>query len=60
MTQKGDFLQPKLTFAEFGIKAMLLKSLKNNPQMFSMFIFGLGINEDIIDEYHDKRVKLFH
>ena len=39
---------------------MISEVLKNDVQMFGMFLLILGINEDVIDEYHDELIKLGH
>jgi hypothetical protein len=39
---------------------MVSKALENNVQMFSMVLLVLGINKNVVDENHDKLVKLRH
>jgi hypothetical protein len=39
---------------------MVLKLLKNNPEMLHMLFFIPGIDQDVINEYHDKLVQLQH
>src|SRR6185503_8847716 len=60
MTKKRYFFKPKLTFAKLGIKTMLPKFLKDNLNVTSMIFFGLGINEDIINEDGHKDIKFLH
>jgi hypothetical protein len=60
MPKKRDFLQPESTLAKLGIKLMVTKSLQNNLKMLPMLFFALGIDQDVIDEYHDKLVLLRH
>jgi hypothetical protein len=56
MSKKWNLLQRECTLAELGIELMVTKSLQNNPEMLGMLFFALGINQDIVDEYHDKLV----
>ena len=43
MPEKSHLLEPKLTFAEFGIKLMVAKPLQNCSEMLLVFIFALGV-----------------
>jgi hypothetical protein len=58
MSKKRNFLQPKSTLAEFGVKLMVPKSLQNNPEVPRMLFFTLGIDQDIVNEDNDKLVQL--
>jgi hypothetical protein len=58
MFKKANFLQLKSTFAEFGIELMVPDSLQNNSKMSHMLFFALGIDQDAINEYHDKLIQL--
>jgi hypothetical protein len=60
MSKKGNFLQPKNTLTEFGIELMVPESLQNNSKMSRILFFTLGIDQDVINEYHDKLVQLRH
>jgi hypothetical protein len=60
MTKKGYFLQSERTLVELGIKLMVMKSLQNNPKMLLMLFFILGVDQDVINEDHDKLVQLRH
>jgi hypothetical protein len=60
MSKKGYFLQPKSTLAEFGIELMVPKSLQNNSKMLCMLFFTLGIDQDVVNEFHDKLGQLRH
>jgi hypothetical protein len=60
MSKKWNFLQPESTLAELGIELMVSKSLQNNSEMLCMLFFTLGIDQDIINEDHDKLVQLWH
>jgi hypothetical protein len=39
---------------------MVLKSLQNNSEMMRMLLFTLGIDQDVVNEDHDKLVQLQH
>jgi hypothetical protein len=60
MSKKQNFLQPKSTLAELGIELMVLKSLQNNSEMLCMLLFTLGVDQDVVNEDHDKLVQLRH
>jgi hypothetical protein len=60
MSKKGNFLQPESTLGEFGIELMVPKSLQNNSEMSHMLFFTLGIDKDVINQYQDKLVQLWH
>jgi hypothetical protein len=60
MSKKWNFLQLESTLAELGIELMVSKSLQNNSEMLRMLFFTLGIDQDVINEYHDKLVQLRH
>jgi hypothetical protein len=60
MSKKKNFLQPESTLAEFGIELMVPKSLQNNVEMSRMLFFILGVDQDVINEDHDKLVQLRH
>jgi hypothetical protein len=54
------FLQPKCTFTELGIELMVVKSLQDNMKMLVMLLFILGVDQDAVNEDHDKLVHLRH
>jgi hypothetical protein len=60
MSKKQNFLQPESTLAELGIELMVTKSLQNSSEMLCMLFFTLGIDQDVINEDHDKLVQLQH
>jgi hypothetical protein len=60
MSKKWNLLKPECTLAELGIKLMVMKSLQNNPKMLLMLFSILGVDQDVINEYHDKLVQLRH
>jgi hypothetical protein len=45
--QEFHTLQPEFTFGELSIKLMISQKLKDNSEMFGMFLLIFGINEDI-------------
>jgi hypothetical protein len=60
MSKKRNLLQPESILAELGIELMVSKSLQNNSEMLLMLFFTLGIDQDVINEDHDKLVQLRH
>jgi hypothetical protein len=60
MSKKRDFHQPESTLAEFGIELMVSMLLQNNAEMSRMLFFILGVDQDVINEDHDKLVQLQH
>jgi hypothetical protein len=60
MSKKWNLLQPECTFAKLDIESMVTKSLQNNPKMLFMLFFILELDQDVINEYHDKLVQLWH
>jgi hypothetical protein len=60
MSEKQNFLQPESALAELGIELMVSKSLQNNSEMLHMHFFTLEIDQDVINEDHDKLVQLWH
>ena len=60
MPEESHLLEPELTFAEFGIKLMVPKPLQNCSQMLFVFVLALGVNEDVINEYHHKFIQEVH
>jgi hypothetical protein len=60
MFKKQNFLQPESTLTELGIELMVSKSLQNNSEMMCMLFFTLAIDQDVINEDHDKLVQLWH
>jgi hypothetical protein len=60
ISKKWNFLQSERTLIELGIELMVLKSLQNNSEMMRMLLFTLEIDQDVINEDHDKLVQLHH
>jgi hypothetical protein len=56
MSKKRNFLQPESTITEFSIELMVLKLLQNNTEISRMLFFTLEIDQDVINEDHDKVV----
>jgi hypothetical protein len=52
VTQEFHTIQPDVTLREFGIEFVIPQALQNNTKMFHMLGFVLGINKNIINEYH--------
>jgi hypothetical protein len=60
MSQKWNLLQPECTLVELGIELMITKPVQNNSEMLRILFFALGIDQDVVNEYHDKLVQLQH
>jgi hypothetical protein len=60
VTQEFHTIQPEFTFGEFGIEFVIPQALLNNTKMFRMLGFVLGVNKDIINEYHYELVQFIH
>jgi hypothetical protein len=60
MSKKENFLQLESTLAEFGVELIVPKSLQNNSEMLCMLFLTLGIDQDVVNEYHNKLVQLWH
>jgi hypothetical protein len=60
MSKKRNFLQPKCTLAKLGVYLMLMMLLQDNSKMLFMFLLILGVDQDVINEYHGKIVELWH
>jgi hypothetical protein len=58
MPKKWNFLQPENPLAELSIELMVLKSLQNNLKMLRMLFFTLRIDQNAINEDHEKLVQL--
>src|SRR6185437_8234045 len=60
MPKERDLLQPEITLAEFSIQLMLSKLLQHKPQVLLMLLLILGVNQDIINEHHNKLIQILH
>jgi hypothetical protein len=60
MSKKYNFLQPESTLTELGIELMVSKLLQNNSEILRMLFFTLGIDQDVVNEDHEKLVQLRH
>jgi hypothetical protein len=60
MSKKWNFLQPESTLAELGIELMVSMTLQNNSEMLRMLLFALGVDQDVVNEDHNKLVQLRH
>jgi hypothetical protein len=57
VTKEWNFAQPELTSAEFCIELMISQSLKHNAKMALMLFSILGIDQNVVNENHDKLVQ---
>jgi hypothetical protein len=60
VTEKSDFLDPKLTLAELGVQLMLPELSQHGPQVLFLLFCGLGVDQYIVDEDYDTLVHLIH
>jgi hypothetical protein len=60
VAKKRYFLQPEGTLAELGIELMVAKSLQENTKMLFMLFFFVGVDQNGVNEDHDKLVQLRH
>jgi hypothetical protein len=60
VAQKFHGIQPKLTFREFGVQVVVSQFLKNHMKMFRMIFQILGVDQNVINEDHNKFVKFSH
>ena len=60
VTQEFNFLQLEFTFRQLSIKTMIAQSLKHDVQVLSVFVFILGIDQNIIDENDHEFIQLWH
>jgi hypothetical protein len=60
VTQEWNFTQQELTLVVLCIELMVTKSLKHNAEMPFMLFLILRIDQDVINEDHDKLVELCH
>src|SRR5664279_4504413 len=60
MSKEDKLIQPKFTFGELGIKAMITELSQHQTKMFGMFFFGLREDKNIIDVDHDELVEILH
>jgi hypothetical protein len=60
MAKKRYFLQSECTLAELGIELMVAKALQDNTKMLLMPFFIIRVDQVVINEDHDKLVRLRH
>jgi hypothetical protein len=60
MPDKWNLYQSECTLAEFSIELVFTQPLQDNPKMLLMFFLILGVDQYVINEYHDKLIQLWH
>jgi hypothetical protein len=60
MAQKFYCIQPKFTLREFGVQVVVSQSLKNNMKMFGMIFWSFRVDQNVINEDHNKFVEFLH
>jgi hypothetical protein len=58
MPKKWNLSQSECTLAEFGIELVFLQSLQDISKMLLMLLPILGVDQHVINEYHDKLIQL--
>ena len=58
MTEETKLFQPKLALGELGIESVVSKLGQDKSKMLSMFVFGFGVDKDVIDVNDDKLVEV--
>ena len=52
MTRELHFSHLAIVLLSFSKQLMISQSLENNPQVGGILLSGLGIEQDVIDQYH--------
>jgi hypothetical protein len=60
VTQEWNFIQPEFTLVVLHIELMVTQSLKHNAEMSFMLFLILRMDQDVINEDHNKLVQLCH
>src|SRR3954466_16340008 len=60
MTKVGYFRKSELTLRILSIEFVFSKLFQYKTKVFSMFLFILGVYQDIIQINHDELVEVFH
>jgi hypothetical protein len=60
MTKKCNLRQLKFALAEFGVQLVSYELFQYQPQMFLMFSFHLGVNQNVINEDINKPIQVLH
>ena len=58
MSQEFHLSKPKLALTELGIQLMVPECLENNPQMILMLLLRLGVDQDVVNKYHNKVIQI--
>jgi hypothetical protein len=60
MPKEWNLYQPECTLAKFSIELVFTQSLQDNSKMLLMFFLILGVDQDVVNEYHDKLIQFRH
>jgi hypothetical protein len=60
MSKERHIFQPECTLAKPGIELVVTKSLQYNPKMLLMISFSFGVDQNVVNEYHNKLIQLWH
>ena len=58
MPQKFDFLHPEVTFL-LGKQLVFSQGLEEYPQVGSMILSSLKVNQDVINEHYNKIIQVW-
>ena len=59
MTRELHFSHLAIVLLSFSKQLMISQSLENNPQVGGILLSGLGIEQDVIDQYHDELIQIW-
>jgi hypothetical protein len=60
MAQEFYCIQPKFTLGELGVQVVVSQSLKDNMKVFDMIFWSFRVDQDVVNEDHNKFVEFLH
>jgi hypothetical protein len=60
MTKKCNLHQQEFALAKFGIQLVSSELFQYQSQMFLMFFFDFGVNQNVVDEDNNKLILVLH
>jgi hypothetical protein len=60
MSQERDLLQPEHTLSKLCIQLVLSEFLQNQMKLFYIFLFILGVDENVIYEHYHELIQILH
>ena len=58
MPEEFHFSHPEVTLLFLGKQLMISQCLDNNSQVGSILLFGLGVDQDVIDKHGKKIIQV--